>query len=140
MSRETITDIKGTEDVAKIPWPAEQQFFLLLKKKLPTSRIVYQPKLFQMENGDNKIQGTAPDFLIIKPDGTEIFVEITSAQINGKDPKEKQKRVMSAVAPEKKYVVLYRHNLENIQRLHPEISFFGAEKIRNNGNDESSYG
>lgn len=135
MIKERIIDLGGTEDVTQIPGISEQQFFIFLNKKLPNSKIIYQPFQFQIQDEDGRIRGTIPDFLIIKPDGTKIFVEITSAQLNGSDPKEKQKRVMRMVAPGEKYRVLYRHNLENIQRLHPEISLFSARKIRK---DESS--
>lgn len=43
------------------------------------------------------------------------------------DPKERQKRIMSEVAPSERYVVLYRQNLEKIQKAVGGINFFNGK-------------
>jgi hypothetical protein len=124
----------GTSNICEINGVAEQQFFLLLKDKLPyDTQIIYEDRFFKQKS-NGKEEGTVPDFHIIKPDGKEYFIEITTQimRSNGDDPKRKQKEIMSKTSPTKKYVVLYREHLENIQRHYPEILFFNGKKIKRN--------
>jgi len=122
---------EGPTDITDIQGIAEQQFFLLLKAKLPQRTTVdYESQIFISSNGGGRIEATVPDFIITKPNGVKIAIEITTENQNGTDPKEKQKRVMRTVAPELRYVVLYRENLMAIQRRHPEFNFFNGKKIK----------
>jgi len=126
-------DRTGTTDITEINGVAEQQFFLLLKQKLPSdTQIIYEDRFFAQQNNDGKEKGTIPDFHIIKPDGKEFFIEITTQSLrnNGDDPKKKQKEIMNETFPVKKYTVLYREHLENIQKHNPEFSFLNGKKIR----------
>ena len=124
-----IVDVGGTTRVSEIPSVPEQQFFLLLQRKLPPkTRITYEPEQFTITYDKGNPTSTAPDFKIEKPDGTIFYVETTLAERNGKDPKQTQKWIMSHF--KEHYVVLYEHNLENIERRHPEVSFRHSKKIR----------
>ncbi len=135
---------RATENVAQIPGIAEQQFFLFVKKKLPTATITYEPEEFSSADG---LKSTRPDFKIIKDNGSIIYVEITThprptiVNKNGvnitpgvsKDLKEKQKTIMRGMG--EKYVVLYRENLLSIQKHNPgEVDFWEARKITDNHN------
>jgi len=125
----------GTTNITEISGVAEQQFFLLLKQKLPYgTQIIYEDRFFMQQDGNGKEQGTIPDFHIIKPDGKEFFIEITTQSLrnNGDDPKKKQKKIMNETFPVKKYTVLYREHLENIQKNNPEFSFLNGKKIKKN--------
>lgn len=129
---------RGTEDVTQIPGVAEQQFFLFVKKRLPTAQIVYEPDDFSLDG----IKSTSPDFKIIRDNGSVTYVEITTCarptivNKNGnntpgtlKDRKEKQKTIMNGTG--RRYIVLYRENLLSIQKHHStEVNFFGAKRIR----------
>lgn len=81
-------------------------------------------------NGDKK--GTVPDFGLQKPnDTTTTLLEITTNRRNGTDPKERQRIVMQlAQVPNVRFVVLYRNNLRNIMRKHPEVNFFRTKRIK----------
>jgi hypothetical protein len=125
----------GTMNVYEINGIAEQQFFLLLKERLPFgTQIIYEDRFFKQKNDKGKEEGTVPDFHIIKPDGKEFYIEITTQASgnNGNDPKGKAKRIMSETVPVKKYTVLYREHLLNIQRHNPERCFFNGRKIKRN--------
>lgn len=128
----------GTENVEDIPHTHEQQYFLLLKKLLPTAKIVYEASKFEIADG-NRVNCTIPDFHIELANGKKAIVEITTAlkyNITKKeqdDPKKNQKKVMGLAAPGIKYVVLYGENLANLQRRNPWVDFFNAKKIRGNG-------
>lgn len=132
------TNSGKSRDMSQIRGVVEQQFYLLLTRKLPDAEILYESHEFELNGEDGKIETTIPDFYIKKPNGSEIFVEITAATWSSEnDPKEKQKRIMEqAVPPNAKYVVLYRHNLLNVEAKHPEISFFGSRKILSNNDDQ----
>lgn len=65
---------RGTEDVTQIPGVAEQQFFLFVRKKLPTAKITYEPEEFTLDGH----RSTSPDFKIAKDNGSVIYVEITT--------------------------------------------------------------
>ena len=126
----------GITDITKIEGIAEQQFFTLLRRKLPIgTQIIYEDCFFKQQDDNGKEQGTTPDFHVIKPNGTEFFVEITTEAFgsNGNDPKGEAKRIMSETLPVKKYTVLYREHLQNIQKHYPEFSFFNGKKIKKNG-------
>jgi hypothetical protein len=115
----------------------EQQFYLLLKQKLPDAEILYENHEFESTTENGRKEKTVPDFYIRKSNGSEIFVEITAAHWSKtKDPKEKQKRIMEAAIPQNaKYVVLYRHHLVSIEANNPDISFFGSRKMSPNNHD-----
>lgn len=128
----------GTENVEKIPYVHEQQFFLLLKRKLPRIQIIYEESAFGIEYDDGTTKTTKPDFFI-KPDaGKRVIIEITTAskeedhlkEKSGKKSKREKIKLMKLVAPNQKYVVLYREHLLNIQKHNPWVDFFGAKKIR----------
>ena len=129
VNAETV-DIGGTTEVSDIPRTPEQQFFLLLKGKLPpTTKITYEPEQFIITDDEEKSYCTTPDFKIEKPNGVILYIETTLAEKNGKDPKQTQKWIMSNFQ-QIHYVVLYKHNLENIERQHPEVSFRHSKRIR----------
>jgi hypothetical protein len=133
-----ILEIKlpGATNVIDIRGVADQQFFLLLRKRMPSgTKITYEDRLFQQMDG-KKVQGTTPDFHITKPDGAELFIEITMERFdgNGNDPKEKQKRIMSRI-PDVKYTVLYFEHLVKIAGHNPDCLFFHGKKIRRNGSE-----
>lgn len=123
--------IRSKEDVAEINGVAEQQFALLLLDH-PNLSIVYEPRLFEHTNGDGRLEGTLPDFYVYnKKSKRGTYVEITNAEYtDGKDPKEKQRRVMQAVAQKDRYTVLYGQNLRKIQRAHPQYKFSNGTKIK----------
>ena len=84
---------EGPTDITDIQGIAEQQFFLLLKAKLPQRTTVdYESQIFISSNGGGRIEATVPDFIITKPNGVKIAIEITTENQNGTDPKEKQKK------------------------------------------------
>lgn len=71
-----ITEVKkaGVTDITKIGGIAEQQFFILLKQKLPPgTQIIYEDCFFKQQDDNGKEQGTIPDFHVIKPDGREFL-------------------------------------------------------------------
>ncbi len=109
-------------------------FLLRIKAINPCLEIQYEPQLFEHINGDGKSEGTLPDFFVrntANPSSRGTYIEITNANANGilkkngeqeqEDPKRKQKRVMKLVASDKRYVVLYRENLERIQNALPYV-------------------
>ena len=122
--------IRGPDDIEKIPGHSEKEFARLLVDggRKPHLSVSYEAETFHSNNGD-KVEGTLPDFRIENTrTGRIIYVEITTMRRNGeKDVKEKQRRVMSTQEGVL-YVVLYRDNLEKIQRKHPEYNFFNGNK------------
>lgn len=129
------TEVSGIADVP------EQQMFILLKSVLPDDwEIIPEGSIAKITftDANNKIDHaeTTPDFRIRRPGRNEnIFLEITTANYNGTDPKERQKQVMRIVKkmrPEKKirYLVLYGKHLDKIHAEHPEINFANGTKIR----------
>jgi len=92
---------------------------------MPGATIVHEPTLFKVQSNPYKVSGTIPDFLITRPDGRRIFVEITISPNNGDgELKKRQKKIIEQLAPDAKYVVLSRENLLAIQKRHPEAQFF----------------
>lgn len=127
----------GTERVEDIRHTHEQQFFLFLKKKLPQAKIVYEESMFEITYDDGTTKGTVPDFYVTPNETKRAIIEITKAPRNSNstkgerdDPKRKQKEIMKTVAPNVKYVVLYREDLERIQKHNPWVNFFGSTKVR----------
>ncbi|MDO8639345.1 MAG: hypothetical protein Q7R53_00330 [bacterium] len=109
--------------VADILDIAEQQFFLFMKRRVT---IEHEPKTFSDTDSD---KSTIPDFRITKKNGEIVYVEITTkARGTGKDPKEKQRKIMEKTG--RRYKVLYRESLESIQKRHPGVQFFNGKKIR----------
>lgn len=110
---------------------SEQQFALLLQRKFPGLTLVYQHTTFTWRDTTGKTRRTVPDFLFINPNsGSMVLIEITMLPNNGADPKREQKEVMSNGNPNIKYVVLYRDNLESIQKKNPHLSFFNGRKVK----------
>ncbi|MDO8620781.1 MAG: hypothetical protein Q7R31_00640 [Candidatus Levybacteria bacterium] len=130
----------GTTDVVRIKSPSEQQMFLLLKEMLPGWKITYEPLIAWIINPDGTKKGTKPDFMLEKPDSKRLIIlEITTQRNNGKDPKEKQKRIMQEAHCEiirqmhvesLTFLVLYRNHLVRIRRRHPGFDFFNAKLIK----------
>lgn len=122
---------RGRVNVAAIRGVAEQQIFLFLKHIFPHgTQIEYEPLSFGIRDDKGVKHTTIPDFRIIKPGGEEVFLEITTQSRNGTDPKAKQKSIMQQAAPEIRYKVWYRETLKNIEKRHPNVSIFGAKRIR----------
>lgn len=119
----------GRTDPAKIIDKTERSFFILfsrlLEEKKPGATIVHEPTLFEIQSEEIN-GGTLPDFLITRHDGRKIFVEITKSKRRKSynNLKRKQRNIMEISAPNDKYVVLSRENLESIQRAHPEINLY----------------
>lgn len=126
-----ITNIKERTTVKEIPGFAEKQFFLLITEQGTNSgmRIKYEPHTFTVVYENDFKESTAPDFLIETLDGVRYYIEITTRELNGKDPKRKQKRIMSHF-PEIDYRVLYRADLREIQKDNPQYSFWHSKRIR----------
>lgn len=129
-----IVNIGGATRVSDIPATPEQQFFLLVRPRLPKGHeITYEPERFEITFDDGYSISTAPDWRIKKPCGTIISVEMTLAenlaQNGGKDPKEKQRWIMSHF-PDRTYVVLYRKNCDSIEHHNPKVSFRHSKRIR----------
>lgn len=61
------------------------------------------------------------------PDGTRSYIEITTRELNGTDPKKRQRRIMSNF-PDVGYRILYKADLEKIQRDNPKFSFWHSRK------------
>lgn len=117
--------------IDKIGHVHEQQFALFMQEKFPGLTLVHQPTVFTWKDPTGKIRSTRPDFLFINPNhGSMTFIEITMHSKNGTDPKREQKEVMSNGHPNIKYVVLYRENLEKIQKKNPRLHFFNGKKVR----------
>jgi len=129
----------GTEDIRDILHVHEQQYFLLLKRKLPSSaKIIYEASEFQIIDGDTIKGCTTPDFHIQLANGERVIIEITTALKNSyntknPDPKGKQKEIMSYFVqsnPNIKFIVLYGETLARLQVRNPGIDFHNAKKIR----------
>lgn len=124
-------------------------FLLQVKTRNPLLEIRYEPQLFEHITEDGKPEGTLPDFFVRNtaiPFSRGTYIEITSASANGRvkkngdqdqgDPKEKQKRVMQQVAPDKHYVVLYREDLEKMQRALRRMERFQGITLVTNRNEK----
>lgn len=118
----------GTTDVKEIKGIAEQQFFLLIRERLPDAQITYEETEFAIQNGNGNPTSTVPDFSIIK-NGRRTVVEITTSNTNGEHPKVRQIEIMKYF-PEVRFVVLTRENLEAIHKKHPKIDFFNSKRIK----------
>lgn len=123
--------IQTEEDAKRIKGSVEKNFARLLIKRNPHLIVAYEPELFSLTTEEGKQQGTTPDFRIYNPNTDRItFVELTRAEKNGTDPKEKQKRIMETAAPTIKYVVLYRRELAKIQKKH-RVKFLKKPDLSN---------
>ena len=120
--------LEGTSDVKRIPGISEQQFFLLIRKRIPDAKIIYEGAKFSIQNGNGQAKATIPDFRIERR-GMVTFVEVTTANINGKHPKARQIAIMSHF-PNTRFVVLTKENLVSIQTKHTETDFFNSKKIK----------
>ncbi|MEK7450861.1 MAG: hypothetical protein AAB662_02910 [Patescibacteria group bacterium] len=121
---------------------AEQQMYILLKKKLPSDWEITPEKfivVITFTDDKNEIHEAqiTPDFVIGRPDRNEInFLEITRANINGTDPKAYQKTIMRLLkehyVPTKilRSLFLYGKHLDKIQAEHPEVDFVNGRKVR----------
>lgn len=114
--------------VREIPGAHEQRMFLLLQERLPGANIQYESHEFKMTDENGHQRSTIPDIRVEKPDGTVIFIELTTMELNGTDPKARQKEVMSQF-PGVRYVVLYGQQLLNIQERRG-VSLIGARKLK----------
>lgn len=114
--------------ITEISCAHEQQMFKLLQSALPTSKIGYESHRFVVIDDEGKERSTIPDFTIEKPDGSIIHLEVTTMELNGTDPKARQREVMQQF-PEERYVVLYGQHLYNIQERRG-IPLIGARKIK----------
>lgn len=116
------TPIRTAEDVAKIRYPAEQQFALLLLaiiSKKPYLRLRYEQVEFTLERENGTIASTVPDFSIHNVrTGREYHLEVTCAERCRHDFKDRQKEVMLSNGVQ--YTILWRENLEKLQKRHPE--------------------
>lgn len=112
---------------------AERQFFNLVKPICDKRgwKIQYEPKTFTVKyrNSVEVVEmSTAPDFVITRrPDQKEICIELDRTyydptEPHSRDPKIRQKRIMNHF-PNVKYVVLYRQNMDKLEKKHPPISF-----------------
>lgn len=124
-----VIKTNGGIEVHKIPGKMEQQFFLFLLEQFSSQGaiVAYEPHVFKIYDRNGNAEGTAPDFLIETSDGTRFYIEITTRELNGKDPKGRQKRIMSNF-PEIDYRVLYRADLRKIQEDNPRFSFWHAKR------------
>lgn len=132
------TPNKDRRHRGEIPGWAESQFFVLMApicNKRGWS-IQYEPKTFTIacDNGIGKIS-TAPDFCITRPGKKDLYIELERAYYDSedkysRDPKIRQKRIMSYF-PEVDYIVLYRQDMDRIEKKHPNISF---KPLRNGDN------
>ena len=126
-----IIAANGIVEVSKIPGAMEQQFFLYLSEEhiRQGAEIIYEPHVFRIYGRDGNTESTTPDFLIRFPDGRCCYIEITTSDLNGKDPKGRQKRIMSHF-PKVDYRVLYKADLRKIQEENPRFSFWHAKRIQ----------
>ena len=149
------TPIRTQEDLSKIRHPSEQEFARFLLNKNPHLTIYYEPKRFFYKDNQGVMRGTVPDFLIINPknSGKNIYVEITlaekyrSPENRTKDARKRkfaifkrkrenqptefkmeQKKIMKQLAPKERYVVLYKENMQNIMRKHPDFNPWNPNK------------
>ena len=132
MKRERIEgiSIRSEEDVVGIPGISEQQLALFLIRERPHLEVAYEKVIFEYVKDDGRLIGTTPDFRITNTrTGQVVYLEITTASLNGKDPKERQKTVMKS-HPGVRYTVLYRENLRLIQEKHQDYRFFNGKKMR----------
>ena len=126
-----VLEINGRNHVHEIPGKMEQQFFLFLLEQFSSqgASVVYEPHSFKIYDRNGKAESTTPDFLIKTSDGICYYIEITTRELNGRDPKGKQRRIMSHF-PDKKYSILYREDLKRIQEENPQFSFWRARKTK----------
>lgn len=123
--------IQTKQDLESIPYPSEREFARLMLTKNPDFELFYEPTMFLLEE-EGKLKGTMPDFFIINPRKNRgTFVEITTHPKKNSDlvdPKQKQKTVMSCVAPNERYVVLYK---EHLLKMQEKYSYnFGVVHLR----------
>lgn len=94
----------------------ERRVFSFLRKRLnatiPGSELHYECTRFRVEDDNGFASGTVPDMHIVKPNGREIFLEVTTA---GKSKKSKQRKVMNNI-PDVKYVVWGKQELEAVEK------------------------
>ena len=96
--------------------PVAEEFGRFLRERFPDAKIEYEPQTFMSTRDEDGLpEGTTPDWRIEFPNGRIVFAEVTSAEKNGTDPKEKQKRVMKRSAPGIYYFVFYRQQLKLLQ-------------------------
>jgi hypothetical protein len=131
----------GKENVEAIRYVHEQQFFLLLRNKLPEAKIIYEESTFEMRDEDGTVKAvTSPDFFIKLGENRRNIVEITTAskaedllkQKQNKKSKNDKIEMMKLRGPNDKYTVLFREHLLKIQKHNPWVDFLGAKKIREN--------
>lgn len=114
--------IRSEEDIVSIPGISEQQLALFLFRERPHLELAYEKVIFECHKDDGKPIGTTPDFRITNTrTGKVAYLEITCGSIDGKDPKSRQKMVMRS-HPDVRYTVLYKSNLEGMQRKHSDYA------------------
>lgn len=121
----------GTQKIEDIPHVHEQQFFLLVRQKAPHLGIVYEGSIFEITEDNGTVKSTKPDFSITLKDGTRKIVELTTLSRTEDEMKKKTKqskrKIVQTVSPCSIAIVLYRKNLENMQRHNPDYDFFNAK-------------
>ncbi len=132
--RKPSRGVRTEKDLTFIKNQSEREFARLILIEFPHLHIVYEPHSFVYLDENGILRNTIPDFFI-KRRGSQrlgIFVEITTypnEEAIVPDPKHKQKKVMESVAPDRRYVVLYRENLQRIQSKFPTYDFGLASKV-----------
>lgn len=118
VERMPIPVASGVRDRARMTNATEQAVFSFLRHRLenqiPGSQIRYETTKFSSyDDQTGQTRGTVPDIHITKPDGREIFLEITNS---GRGRKARQMAVMNNF-PEVKYVVWGRSQLQHIEKI-----------------------
>lgn len=126
-----VIETDGRTHVREIPGRMEQQFFLLLIEQISNQggKVAYEPHSFRIYYRNGETETTTPDFLIEMPDGSRSYIEITAGELNGKDPKKRQRRIMSHF-PDIEYRILYKDDLRRIQKANPQYSFWHSKRVR----------
>ena len=98
-----------------------------LSVRIPGAQLQYESTVFSLERDDGSVSKTVPDIHIIKPNGTEIFLEITRSS---KAKKNEKKKIMNNFPV--RYVVWGRAELKSVQktvrRRHPQFTLIHRDK------------
>jgi hypothetical protein len=127
----------GKESVVNIPHVHEQQYFLLIKTKLPNRKTIYEKSIFWIKFDDGTIMSHIPDIFTVMDEGRINITEITTIsreddlkrKKSGERSKIDNKEIVRLVNANYKYTTLYKENLLKIQKHNPWVDFFGAKKI-----------
>jgi len=103
-------------DASRMVNDTERSVFSFLQDRLstrmPGAQLYYESTTFSFQGDDGTVSSTVPDIHIVKPNGSEIFIEIT----NGNKNKKKREVDIMGNFPQVRYVVWGRVELKHVQK------------------------